>query len=58
MDAAETRDIELFQVKNWSETSFGFDPVSLLRLQYQVNEKEKKERLHSGSPNIIAIHSR
>ncbi|CAF0957976.1 unnamed protein product [Adineta ricciae] len=56
--ATETRDIELFQVKNWSEATFGLDPVSLLRLQYQVNEKEKKERLHDGSPNIIAIHSR
>ncbi|UJR10008.1 hypothetical protein I4U23_014231 [Adineta vaga] len=54
----ETRIIEHFQVKNWSDVSFGLDPVSLLHLQYQINEKEKEERLHNGTPNIIAIHSR
>ncbi|CAF4103360.1 unnamed protein product, partial [Adineta steineri] len=53
----ETRTIEHFQVKNWTEIKFALDPVALLRLQYYINDKERNERLLDNTPNSIAIHS-
>ncbi len=38
-------------MKNWTETKFAVDPISLLRLQYIINKRE------SMNPNIVGIHS-
>ncbi|UJR36071.1 hypothetical protein I4U23_028807 [Adineta vaga] len=53
----ETRIIEHFQVKGWTETNFTMDPVALLRLQYTVNQKEKDEEDQNIHRGIVAIHS-
>ncbi|CAF3902640.1 unnamed protein product [Rotaria sordida] len=53
----ETRIIEHFQVKNWTETKFSLDPIALLRLQYNIDNREKEERIHDTNHGIIVIHS-
>ncbi|CAF4213848.1 unnamed protein product [Rotaria sp. Silwood2] len=53
----ETRMIEHFQVKNWTETTFSLDPIALVRLQYNIDNREKEERIHDTNRGIIAIHS-
>ncbi|CAF1150239.1 unnamed protein product [Adineta steineri] len=52
-----TRIIEHFQIKGWNETEFKIDPITLLRLQYTVSQKDKEEELHNVNLGIIAIHS-
>ncbi|CAF1045110.1 unnamed protein product [Adineta ricciae] len=53
----ETRLVEHFRVKGWTETSFQIDPIALLRLQYTVGQKDKDEEERNDTRGIIAIHS-
>ncbi|CAF3748010.1 unnamed protein product [Rotaria sp. Silwood1] len=57
IDENETRIIEHHQIKNWTETTFSLDPIALLRLQYNIDYREKEERIHDNNRSIIAIHS-
>ncbi|CAF1498050.1 unnamed protein product [Rotaria magnacalcarata] len=53
----QTRIVEHFQIKNWTETNFSMDPVALLTLQYNIDKKEKNERPRATDAGIIAIHT-
>ncbi|CAF3403952.1 unnamed protein product [Rotaria socialis] len=53
----QTRIVEHFQIKNWTETNFSMDPVALLTLQYSIDKKEKDARPRATDAGIIAIHT-
>ena len=51
--------IDHFQVKSWTETSFDLDPITLLRLQYFLGQKDHElEYSPNFSPTTIALHCR